>query len=143
HASRTHKYMADIYAERGDWQRYLECSEWSLNWIKDNGGNRILWGAGPPNTAFYLMRVGVGLNRLGRKDAATANMDESVKQFNLQLSSHENHGEDIIYAGEYLNPAADFYVETHQVSKAVTLWENYITMIDPFVTRNPGDTSSL
>jgi tetratricopeptide (TPR) repeat protein len=33
HASRIHKYMADIYAERGDWQNYLECSEWSLKWI--------------------------------------------------------------------------------------------------------------
>ena len=70
-------------------------------------------------------------------------MDEGIKQLNQQLSTHANHGEDVIYALEFLNPAADFYVEIGQAGKAVTIWDNYIAMVNPFVTRNPEDTSSL
>src|SRR6185369_4715607 len=144
HASRIHRYMADIYVERGDWQKYLECSEWSVNWIKQNRESWVLWnGGGPPTTTYYQMRVSIGLNRLGHKDAATANMDQAVNECNQQLASHENHGEDIIYANDFQNPAADFYVETGQINKAVAIWDRYIAMIDPFVTRNPQDTSSL
>jgi serine/threonine protein kinase/tetratricopeptide (TPR) repeat protein len=143
HASRIHKYMADIYAERGDWQNYLECSEWSLKWILQNRENRALWGEGPPTPTYYLVRVGVGLNKTGQKAAGTANVDEGIKQLNQQLSTHANHGEDVIYAGDLLNPASDFYVETSQISKAVAIWDNYIAMVDPFVSRNPRDTSSL
>jgi tetratricopeptide (TPR) repeat protein len=43
HASRIHRYMGDIYAARGDWQKYLECSQFSLNWISENRDNRALW----------------------------------------------------------------------------------------------------
>ncbi|HEX3144485.1 MAG TPA: serine/threonine-protein kinase [Pyrinomonadaceae bacterium] len=144
HASRIHRHMADIYAERGDWQKYLECSEWSVNWIKQNRESWVLWnGGGAPTTTYYQMRVSIGLNQLGRKDAATANMDQAVNEFNQQMASHENHGEDIIYANDFQNPAADFYVETGQVNKAAAIWDRYIAMIDPFVTRNPQDTSSL
>jgi len=143
HASRMHKYMADIYAERGDWQNYLECSEWSLNWIVQNRENRALNVGGPPTPTYYLMRVGIGLNKTGQKAAGAADLDESIKQFNQQQATHANHGEDVIYALEFLNPAADFYVEIGQAGKAVTIWDNYIAIINPFVTRNPEDTSSL
>lgn len=143
HASRIHKYMADIYADRGDWQNYLECSKWSLNWIQQNRENRALWGDGPPTPTYYLVRVGVGLNKTGQQAAGAADVDEGIKQLNQQLATHANHGEDVIYAGDTLNPAADFYVEIGQVSKAVAIWDNYIAMVDPFVKRNPEDTSSL
>jgi tetratricopeptide (TPR) repeat protein len=98
HTSRIHKHMADIYAERGDWQNYLECSEWSLNWILQNRENRALWGQGPPTPTYYLVRVGIGLNKTGQKAAGEANVDEGIKQFNQQLATHANHGEDVIYA---------------------------------------------
>ncbi len=144
HASRIHKHMADIYAERGDWQKYLECSEWSMNWIKSHRDDWVLWGPGsPPTTTYYLMRVGIGLNKVGHKEAAIADVDNAVKQFKQELAARDNHGEDVIYACEFLDPAADFYVETGQSHKAVTIWENYIAMVDPFVTRNAADTSSL
>jgi tRNA A-37 threonylcarbamoyl transferase component Bud32/tetratricopeptide (TPR) repeat protein len=133
HASRIHKYMADIYAERGDWQKYLEFSEWSMNWIMQNGAT----------ADYYLVRVGIGLNKIGQRAAGAADVDEGIKLFTQQMNSHANHGDDIIYAGDTLNPAADFYVEIGQVSKAVTIWDNYIAMVDPFVKRNPEDTSSL
>ncbi|HEX3085612.1 MAG TPA: protein kinase [Pyrinomonadaceae bacterium] len=143
HASRIHKYMADIYAERGDWQNYLECSEWSLNWILQNRENRALNVGGPPTPTYYLVRVGVGLNKTGQQAAGTADVDEGIKQLNQQLATHANHGEDVIYAGETLNPASDFYVETNQISKAVAIWDNYIALVNPFVIKNPNDTSSL
>jgi len=133
HASRIHKYMADIYAERGDWQKYLEFSEWSMNWIMQNGAT----------ADYYLVRVGIGLNKVGQRAAGAADVDEGIRLFNQQLSAHANHGDDVIYACELLNPAADFYVGIGQVSKAVTIWDNYIAMVDPFVKRNPEDTSSL
>ena len=41
------------------------------------------------------------------------------------------------------NAASDFYVETGQIKKAVAIWDNYIALINPFVNRNPEDTSSL
>jgi len=135
--------MADIYAERGDWQNYLECSEWSLNWILQNRDNRALNVGGPPTPTYYLVRVGIGLNKTGQKAAGEADVDEGIKQLNQQLATHANHGEDVIYAGDLLNPASDFYVEVGQISKAVTIWDNYIAMVDPFVKRNPEDTSSL
>jgi hypothetical protein len=135
--------MADIYAERGDWQNYLECSEWSLNWILQNRENPVLNVGGPPTPTYYLMRVAIGLNKTGQKAAGAADLDESIKQFNQQQATHANHGEDVIYALDFLNPAADFYVEIGQAGKAVTIWDNYIAMVNPFVTRNPQDTSSL
>jgi len=144
HASRIHRYMADIYAARADWQKYLECSQFSLNWIIENRDNRALWAMNnPPTTTFYLARVGIGLNNLGQRAAATANMDEAIRQYDQSVVTHANHGEDVIYASEFLDPAADFYVEIGQVSKAVAIWDNYIAMVDPFVSRNPRDTSSL
>ena len=144
HASRIHKHMADIYAERGDWQKYLECSEFSLNWISQNRENRSLWSQSlPPTTTYYLMRVGIGLNKLGKKEAATAAVDESIKQYNQSLGTHDITAGDVVYAGELLDPASDFYVETSQTVKAVAIWDNYIALINPFVTRNPQDTSSL
>ena len=144
HASRIHRYMGDIYAARGDWQKYLECSQFSLNWISENRDNRALWVMNnPPTTTYYLSRVAIGLNKIGQRAAATADMDEAVRQFNQSMSTHANHGEDVIYASEFLDPAADFYVEIGQVSKAVAIWDNNIAMVDPFVSRNPTDTSSL
>ena len=143
HASRIHKYMADIYAERGDWQNYLACSEWSLNWILQNRENPALNVGGPPTPTYYLLRVGIGLNKTGQKAAGIADVDEAIRELNQQLNAHANHGEDIIYGGDLLNPAADFYMEIGQASKAVAIWDNYIAMVDPFVKRNPEDTSSL
>jgi serine/threonine protein kinase len=144
HASRIHRHMADIYAARGDWQKYLEMSEFSLNWIKQNIENRALWsGSFAPTTTYYLMRVGIGLNKLGQREAGMADVDQAIKQYNESLALHANHGEDVIYAGELLNPASDFYVETGQIGKAVEIWDNYIDLINPFVNRNPQDTSSL
>jgi len=144
HASRTHKYMADIYAERGDWQKYLECSEFSLNWIKENLENRALWVAGvQPTTTYYLMRVGIGLNKIGQKEAGTADVDEAIKRYNQSLGTNAITAEAIIYACDLLDPASDFYVETGQISKAVAIWDKYIALINPFVNRNPEDTSSL
>jgi tetratricopeptide (TPR) repeat protein len=144
HASRIHRYMGDIYAERGDWQKYLECSEFSMNWILDNRENRALWAGGlAPTPTFYLARVAIGLNKLGQKEAAIAKMDEAMKSYDQQIATHDNHGEDVIYAGETLIPASDFYVETNQISKAVRVWDKYIDMVNPFVARNPEDTSSL
>jgi serine/threonine protein kinase/tetratricopeptide (TPR) repeat protein len=144
HASRIHRYMGDIYAERGDWQKYLECSEFSLNWIKENIENRALWGQGiRPTTTYYLMRVGIGLNKLGKRESATADVDDAIKQYNQSLSLHDINAGDIIWAGDILIPASDFYVETHQISKAASIWDNYIALINPFVIKNPEDTSSL
>jgi serine/threonine protein kinase len=133
HASRIHRYMADIYGARGDWQKYLECSEWSVNWLLQNH----------ETPTYYRVRVGVALNKLGRRAAATADIDQSIDELNQGLSKHEHHGEDIIYATELLDPAADFYAETGQIKKAVAIWDNYIAMIIPYVDRNPEDTSSL
>jgi tetratricopeptide (TPR) repeat protein len=87
--------------------------------------------------------VGIGLNKLGKKEAATADVDEGVKQYNQSLTIHDINGGDIIWAGELLNPVSDFYVETNQISKAASIWDNYIALINPFVTRNPEDTSSI
>ena len=144
HASRIHKYMADIYAERGDWQKYLECSEFSMNWIRDNRENRALWVMNvQPTTTYYLARMGIGLNKIGQRVAAAADMDEAIRQYDQSMRAHANHGEDVIYASEFLNPAADFYVEIGQARKAAAIWDNYIAMVDPFVSRNPEDTSSL
>jgi tetratricopeptide (TPR) repeat protein len=144
HASRIHRYMADIYAARGDWQKFLECSQFSLNWISEHRDNRALWVNNvQPTTTYYLARVAIGLNKLGQRATAMADMDQAIRQYDQQLSNNANHGEDIIYAWEFLNPAADFYVEIGQVSKAVGLWNNYIEMVNPFVTRNRDDTSSL
>jgi tetratricopeptide (TPR) repeat protein len=136
--------MGDIYAERGDWQKYLECSEFSLNWIKENIENRALWGQGiRPTTTYYLMRVGIGLNKLGKRESATADVDDAIKQYNQSLGLHDINAGDIIWAGDILIPASDFYVETHQISKAASIWDNYIALINPFVIKNPEDTSSL
>jgi serine/threonine protein kinase/tetratricopeptide (TPR) repeat protein len=144
HASRIHRYMADIYAERGDWQKYLECSEFSLNWIKENIENRALWAQGiRPTTTYYLIRVGIGLNKLGKRESAIADVDDAIKQYNQSLSLHDINAGDIIWANELLVPASDFYVETGQISKAASIWDNYIALIQPFVARNPEDTSSL
>jgi tetratricopeptide (TPR) repeat protein len=136
--------MGDIYAARGDWQKYLECSEFSLNWIKENTENRALWGQGiRPTTTYYLIRVGIGLNKLGKREPATADIDQAIKQYNQSLSLHDITAGDIIWANELLNPASDFYVETNQISKAASIWDNYIALINPFVIKNPEDTSSL
>jgi len=144
HASRIHRYMADIYAARGDWQKFLECSQFSLNWISDNRENRALWVNNvQPTTTYYLSRIAIGLNKLGQRAAATADMDQAIRQYDQSMTTHANHGEDVIYAQEFLNPAADFYVEVGQTSKAVAIWDNYIELVNPFVTRNPEDTSSL
>ena len=115
-----------------------------MNWIMDNRENRTLWGGGlPPTPTFYLSRVGIALNKLGQKEAGTAKVDEAMNLFDQQMATHENHGGDVIYGGEFLEPASAFYVETGQITKAVTIWDKYIAMVNPFVTKNPDDTSSL
>lgn len=143
HASRTHRYMADIYGEKGDWQKYLECSEFSVNWIEGNRDNRNLWGARPPNTAYYLMRVGIGLNKVGQKAAGLAKFEQGMKQYHDGLQLEETHGETLYYAFEIIEPATEFYLETNQDNKAVALWEEYIHLSEPFVEKTPDDTTSI
>ncbi|HJZ82808.1 MAG TPA: hypothetical protein VKD91_20755, partial [Pyrinomonadaceae bacterium] len=143
HASRIHRYMGDIYAERGDWQKYLECSEFSMNWIRENRDNRNLWAGGfPPLEAFYIVRVGIALNKLGQKQAGIARVDEGLNLHYQAVRLHPNHGEDVFYAFELIEPATQFYLDTNQINKAVAIWENYIEMTEPFVAKNPDDTSS-
>jgi serine/threonine protein kinase/tetratricopeptide (TPR) repeat protein len=143
HTSRTHRYMADIYGEKGDWQKYLECSEFSVNWILANRDNRNLWGAVPPNTAYYSMRVGIGLNKVGQRAAGIAKFEEGMKQYHDGLKMDETTGEKLYYAFDIIEPATDFYLDTNQNNKAVALWEEYIHLSEPFVEKNPDDTTSL
>ena len=144
HASRAHRHMADIYGEKGDWQKFVECSEFSVNWIRQNRENRNLWGAGvPPSEAYYVVRTGIGLNKLGQKDAAIAKADEGMKLYRQALQMRVNHGEDVFYAFEILEPATELYLDTNQDKKAVGIWEDYVRLIEPFVTRNPDVTTSL
>jgi len=144
HASRIHRYMANIYAEKGDWQKYLECSEFSVNWIRDNRERLYRRGTGSPTAeTYYLLREGVGLSKLGQKQAAIEKLDEGMKLFRQALQEHAFHGEDILYAPEELETATEGYVETDQDDKAVNLWEDYAHLIEPFVESNPDDTTSL
>jgi tetratricopeptide (TPR) repeat protein len=143
HTSRTHRYMADIYAEKGNWEKYLECSEFSVNWIKQHRDNRNVWGGGvQPNTSYYMVRVGIGLNKLGRRAASIAAVEDGLKQYREGLKSDVNHGEKLYYAFELLEPGTEFYLDTNQDDKAVELWEEYIHLLEPFVERNPDDTTS-
>jgi serine/threonine protein kinase/tetratricopeptide (TPR) repeat protein len=144
HASRSHRYMADIYAEKGDWQKYLECSEFSVNWIKQNYDNRNLWfGSVPPNTAYYMMRAGIGLNKVGQRAAGIATFEEGMKQYRDGLPTRVDDGEGLYYAFEILEPATEFYLDTNQDNKAIGMWEQYIRLAEPFVAKNPDDTTSL
>jgi serine/threonine protein kinase/tetratricopeptide (TPR) repeat protein len=144
HASRIHRHMANIYGEKGDWQKYLESSEFSVNWIRQNRENRNLWANGlPPSEAYYVVRTGIALNKLGQKQLATARVDEGMNLYRQAVETHINHGEDVFYAFEILQPATDFYVETNQTAKAIKLWDDYVRLTEPFVERNPDDTSSL
>jgi len=144
HASRIHRYMADIYAEKGDWQKFLECSEFSVNWIRDNRERLYRRGTGSPTAeTFYLLRMGVGLSKLGQKQAAIEKLDEGMKLYHQALQSTIFHGEDVFYAPEELETATVGYVDADQDDKAVTLWEEYAHLIEPFVEKNPDDTTSL
>jgi serine/threonine protein kinase len=144
HASRIHRYMADIYGEKGDWQKYLEATEFSVNWIRQNRENRYLWASGlPPSESYYVVRTGIGLNKLGQKQLATARVDEGMNLYRQAVETNINHGEDVFYAFEILQPATNFYVETNQTAKAIKLWDDYIRLTEPFVEKNPDDTSSL
>ncbi len=140
HASRIHRWMADIYREKGDWQKYLECTEFSVDWIRQDRKNRNISGTAE---TYYLLRMGVGLSNLGQKQAAIERLDEGVKLYRQALSDHTNHGEDILYSPEELEAATEGYLNTNQDEKAVKLWEDYAHLIEPFVERNPEDTTSL
>jgi tetratricopeptide (TPR) repeat protein len=115
-----------------------------VNWIKQNLDNRNLWwGSVPPNTAYYMMRVGIGLNKVGRKADAIAKFEEGIKQYHQGFQRRSNDGEGLYYAFEILEPATEFYLDTNQDNKAVEIWEEYIRLAEPFVERNPDDTTSL
>jgi serine/threonine protein kinase len=144
HASRIHRYMADIYAEKGDWQKYLEASDFSVNWIKENRERLYRYGWGSPTAeCFYVLREGVGLSKLGQKQAAIERLDEGMNLYHQALQAHAFHGEDVLYAPEELETATQGYLDASQDDKAVKLWEEYAELIQPFVDRNPDDTTSL
>src|SRR5215510_913302 len=144
HASRIHRHMADIYREKGDWQKFLDSTEFSVNWIRQNRDNKNVWAnALPPTEAIYVVRSGIALNRLGQKQTAIERVDEGMNIYRQTIQIHVNHGEDVFYGLEILEPATEFYMDTNQIDKAVRILEDYIRLIEPFVTRNPEDTSSL
>jgi len=89
------------------------------------------------------VRVGIGLNKLGHREAAIAKVEDGMKQYREQLQTHANHGEDVFYAFELLGPVSDFYLDTNQLNKAIEVWEEYIRMAEPFANNNPDDTTTL
>ncbi len=144
HASRCHRYMADIYGERGDWQKYLENTLFSVQWLTDNMENKAL---DPPylrgSVTFYIIRTGVALDKLGRKKEGTAHVDKGVKLYFEAIKANAADGENILYAPETLNLVSQFYADTGQIEKGVAAWQEFIELVEPFVVKNPSDTTSL
>ena len=135
--------MADIYREQGNWQKFLENSEFSLNWIDQNLENKKL------NTksllggkAWYLVRTGVGLNKIGKKQAGDLKVEEGLALYRQLFYETKNDGENIFYASEMLEFVSEFYVETKQTEKAVELWQDFADAVKPFAAKNPDDTTS-
>jgi eukaryotic-like serine/threonine-protein kinase len=143
HTSRIHRWMADIYREQGNWRKFLENSEYSLNWIEQNLENKKL------NTktllggkAWYLVRTGVGLHKTGEKQAGDLKVEEGLALYRRLFYETKNDGENIFYASEMLEFVSEFYVETRQTEKAVELWRDFADAVTPFAAKNPDDTTS-
>jgi serine/threonine protein kinase len=144
HASRIHRYIADIYGTRGDWQKFLENTDFSINWIGQNLENKILDPAYlRGSVTYYIIRRGIALNKLGQKKAGIAQVDKGVSLYLQAVKASANDGENILYAPEMLEMVKQFYDETDQTEKSVRLWQEFIDLIEPFVVKNPDDTTSL
>jgi serine/threonine protein kinase/tetratricopeptide (TPR) repeat protein len=144
HASRIHRYMADIYGARGDWQKYLENTEFSVRWLTENVENKALnlkYLRG--SVTFYIIRTGIALDKLGQKKAGMKRVDEGVNLYVLTAKENAKDGENLLYAPETLEMVSQFYGETNQTEKCARLWQEFIDLIEPFVVKNPNDTTSL
>jgi len=144
HASRNHRYMADIYRERGDWQKFLENTEFSINWLTENMENRVLDPAYlRGSVTFYIIRKGIALDKLGQKKEGMARVDEGVSLYIEAVKANASDGENILYAPETLEMVSQFYAEKGETEKGARLWQEFIDLTEPFVVKNPNDTTSL
>jgi hypothetical protein len=89
------------------------------------------------------VRVGIGLNKVGRRAEGIAHVEDGIRQYRDGLRQETNHGEGLYYAFELLEPATEFYLDTNLDDKAIGLWDEYILMAEPFVENNPDDITSL
>ena len=145
HSVRLRNMMADIYRGRSDWQKVLELQEFCLNRILQNKENKSLDQKGL-QTAIptYTMRVGIALDKLGKKDEGRENVEKGLNLYLANLKKHENLAADILYAPGFFILASDYYVENNQNRKAADLWQReFINRLETILRKTPNDRGML
>jgi tetratricopeptide (TPR) repeat protein len=92
----------------------------------------------------YTMRVGIALDKLGKKEAGRETLEKGLNLYLNNLKKFENLAADIISAPEFLTPAANYYVENLQKRKAADLWQReFINRLETILKKTPDDVGML
>jgi tetratricopeptide (TPR) repeat protein/tRNA A-37 threonylcarbamoyl transferase component Bud32 len=145
HSTRSRRMMAEIYVNRGDWQKVLELYQHCLNSLLQNKENKHLDRKGLPGAiALYTMFVGNAQDKLGKKPEGRENVEKGLNLYLANLKKYENLAADILYTPQFLLPAMNYYVENDEKSKAADLWQReYINRLETILQKTPDDVGVL
>ncbi len=145
HSTRSRRMMAEVYISQGDWRKALELYQTCLDrWIENKENKHLDQKGIQTAIPTYTMRVGIALDKLGKKEAGRETLEKGLNLYLVNLKKFETLAADIISAPEFLIPASDYYVENNQRRKAADLWQReFINRLEVILKKTPDDIGML
>jgi eukaryotic-like serine/threonine-protein kinase len=145
HSTRSRRMAAEIYSSEGNWQKALELYQTCLaRWIENKENKHLDQKGVQTAIPTYTMRVGIALDKLGKKEAGRETLEKGLNLYLTNLKNHENLAADINSAPEFLLPATNYFVANNQNRKAADLWQReFINRLEIIVKKNPNDIGML
>ncbi|MBS1793415.1 MAG: protein kinase [Acidobacteria bacterium] len=145
HSVRVRRMMADVYRARGDWAKTLGLYEFCLARLEQNRDNKNL----DQKSFFYAipvytMRVGIALDKLGRRAAGRERLETGLARYLENLKKFENFAADLLQIPEFLGPAADFFAARGEKRRAAELWrKEALERLENSLRKSPDDGALL
>jgi serine/threonine protein kinase len=137
---RSPRYKADIYRERKEFDKALAMYEISLGRL-DYGLQKL-----PAETnslkrgiSIYQIRKALMLEKIGKHNEAKDILESNYAKHLAENERNKDDSVNVIYFYELLPDVAEFYVDTNQIEKAVSVWENHARRVQYFLDKNPED----
>lgn len=93
----------------------------------------------PSAIAINTMRRGIAHDKIGKKAEGFEIFEKGVSQYRQFLELNKEDVSSLLYAGDFLLIAVDFYVSQNQKRKAANVWQDYAERFEPFLKNSPND----
>lgn len=143
YANIAHRNLGEIYESEKSDQEALKIYRHSLDWLKLRENVEA---QSKPNLAWRVSnsanRCALILFKMGKRNMAERFVNTTWRRYSDFLNA-ESNAASLVYAEEPLDYLSNYYAESGQLTKAITVWQDHLARIQRFLDKNPGDVGFI